>query len=188
MFISSAYAETVEKPAEHAGEAAQHADRVFPPFDFSYFESHLFWLIVCFGLFYIFMSRVIVPRIGGIIETRRDRIASDRDKAAQMNLERESAIAAYERGLAEARSRAVAIAQTAGDEIRAKVEAERKSVEASLDKKLAESDERIKNIRDQAMQNVGNIAETTAAEIVHQLIGSEVSSSIASAAVKSARK
>lgn len=34
MFISSAYAETVEMPAEHAGEAAQHADRVFPPFFF----------------------------------------------------------------------------------------------------------------------------------------------------------
>lgn len=187
MFISSAYAETVETSANHAGEAAQHADRVFPPFDFSYFESHLFWLIVCFGLFYIFMARIIVPRIGGTIETRRDRIASDRDKAARLNLEREGAIAAYERELTEARSKAISIAQAASDEIRAKVDLDRRAAEADLDKKLADADNRIKKIRDQAMKNVGDIAEATAVEIVHQLIGSEVSNSTANAAVKSVR-
>lgn len=187
MFISSAYAQTAETPIERIEDAVQHADRVFPPFDFSHFGSHLFWLIVCFGLFYFFMSRVIVPRIGGVIETRRDRIASDFDQAARMNQERESAIEAYERELAEARSRAHAIAQTANEEAKAKAEAERKATEASLDKKLADAESRIAKIRDKAMQDVGSIAEETAVEIVRELIGSSVSSSTASAAVKAVR-
>ncbi|WLT09070.1 F0F1 ATP synthase subunit B [Bartonella apihabitans] len=184
MFLSSALAQTVETPVEHAGEAAQHAGRVFPPFDFSYYELHIFWLIICFGLFYIFISRVIVPRIGGTIEIRRDRIASDHDKAERMNMERESAIASYERELSEARSRAIAIAQSSADEIRNKVDEERKKSEAELDKKLAESEERIKKIRNNAMGNVNKIAETTAAEIVEELIGKKVSASDATAAVK----
>ncbi|MBH9974191.1 MULTISPECIES: F0F1 ATP synthase subunit B [Bartonella] len=185
MFLSSAFAQTVETPVKHAGEAAQHAKGVFPPFDFSYYESHIFWLIICFGLFYIIISRIIVPRIGGTIEIRRDRIASDHDKAERMNMERESAIASYERELSEARSRAIAIAQSSADEIRGKIDEERKKSEAELDKKLAESEERIKKIRDGAMGNVNKIAETTAAEIVEQLIGTKVSASQATAAVKS---
>lgn len=184
MFISSAFAETVETPVTHAGEAAQHAGRVFPPFDFSFFESHLFWLIICFGLFYVFISRVIVPRIGGTIEIRRDRIASDHDKAERMNMERESAIASYERELSQARSRAVAIAQTSASEIRSRVEEERKKSEAELDKKLAQSEERIKKIRNEAMRNVNNIAESTAAEIVEKLIGNKIGAAEATAAVK----
>ncbi|WP_297323060.1 F0F1 ATP synthase subunit B [uncultured Bartonella sp.] len=184
MFISSAFAETVETPVKHASEAAQHAGRVFPPFDFSLFESHLFWLIICFGLFYVFISRIIVPRIGGTIEIRRDRIASDHDKAVRMNMERESAIASYERELSEARSRAVAIAQSSANEIRSRIEQERKKSEEELDKKLAQSDERIKKIRDDAMRNVNDIAEVTAAEIIEKLVGTKVSASEATAAVK----
>ena len=113
-----------------------------------------------------------------------DRIASDHDKAERMNMERESAIASYERELSEARARAIAIAQSSADEIRNKVDEERKKSEAELDKKLAESEERIKKIRNNAMGNVNKIAETTAAEIVEELIGKKVSASDATAAVK----
>lgn len=184
MFLSSAFAQTVETPVQHVGEAAQHAKGVFPPFDFSFYESHIFWLIICFGLFYVFISRIIVPRIGGTIEIRRDRIASDHDKAERMNMERESAIASYERELSDARSRAIAIAQSSADEIRNKIDQERKKSEVELDKKLAESEERLKKIRNDAMRNVNKIAEATAAEIVEELIGTKVSASDATAAVK----
>ncbi|MCE3544037.1 hypothetical protein LXJ56_28060, partial [Escherichia coli] len=43
---------------------------VFPPFDSSHFASQLLWLALTFAFFYLFLSRVVLPRIGGIIETR----------------------------------------------------------------------------------------------------------------------
>ena len=62
----------VEQPAEHD---------VFPPFDSSTFPSQLLWFALTFALLYYLMSKVALPRIAGILEDRRDRIASDLDLA-----------------------------------------------------------------------------------------------------------
>ena len=43
---------------------------VFPPFDRSTFPSQLLWLAITFGLFYLFLKKVVLPRIGGILEVR----------------------------------------------------------------------------------------------------------------------
>jgi len=164
MLISSALAQT----DGHAASAAAH---VFPPFDTTYFSSHLFWLAISFGLFYLFMARVVLPRIGGVIELRRDRIASDLDQAARMKEEADAAVAIYEKALADARTRAASIAQTAMNEARMQTEAERRDIEAELEKKLADSEKHIVTIRDKAMQDVGTIAADTAAELMEKLVG-----------------
>ncbi|MBX4336159.1 F0F1 ATP synthase subunit B [Bartonella raoultii] len=184
MFVSNAYAQTAEKLVENVKNAAEHADRVFPPFDFVHFGSHFFWLAISFGLFYLFISRIIVPRIGGVIETRRDRIASDLDQAMRMKQEADSVVETYERKLAEAHLKAHIIAQEAGEELKEKVELERKEVEESLEKKLKDAEKKIAGIRDKAMQNVDAIAEEVAFEIVKKLIGVNISTEAVRSVVK----
>jgi len=181
MFISTAYAQVGEHAAPGVGG---HGEHVFPPFDSSFFGSHVFWLTVCFGLFYFFMARVVLPRIGGVIEMRRDRIAADLDHAARMKSEADTAIASYERELAEARERAGTITRVANDEARARAEAERAEAEALLEKKLVEAEKHIADVRDRAMQDVGMIAEETAAEIVNELVGRKVDKTTVAKAVK----
>ncbi|WP_336278936.1 F0F1 ATP synthase subunit B [Bartonella sp. CB175] len=184
MFISSAYAQSSETPIERIKDAAEHAERVFPPFDLAHFSSHVFWLAISLGFFYFFISRVIVPRIGGVIETRRDRIASDLDQAMRMKQEADSVVETYEKKLAEARFRAHAIAQKAGEEIKEKAEIERKEIEQSVEKKLKNAEKKIEKIRNEAMQNVGSIAEEVALEIVKKLIDVEVSKESVNSAVR----
>ncbi len=186
MFISSAYAQTSGTSVGHIRNASEHVDRVFPPFDFVHFGSHLFWLALSFGLFYLFISRVIVPRIGGVIETRRDRIASDLDQAMRMKQEADAVVKIYERKLSEAHSQAHVIARAAGEEIKQKAELERKEIEESLERKLADAEEKIVKIRDKAMQNVGLIAEEIALEIVKKLIDVDLSKESVCSAVKAA--
>ncbi|MET3589329.1 F-type H+-transporting ATPase subunit b [Bartonella silvatica] len=185
MLVSNAYAKTTEMSSTgHIENVAGHADRVFPPFDFVHFGSHFFWLAISFGLFYLFISRVIVPRIGGVIETRRDRIASDLDQAMRMKQEADTVVETYERKLAEARSQAYVMAQAASEEIKEKAELERKEIEASLEKKLTDAEKKIAKIRDKAMQNVNSIAEEVALEIVKKLIDIDVNKDSVHAAVK----
>ncbi|WP_375625674.1 MULTISPECIES: F0F1 ATP synthase subunit B [unclassified Bartonella] len=186
MFVSSAYAQNTETSIEHVKKVAEHANRVFPPFDFVHFGSHFFWLAISFGLFYLFISRVIVPRIGGVIETRRDRIASDLDQAMRMKQEADIVVETYERKLAEARLKAHAIAQVASEELKEKAELERKEIEESLEKKLADAEKQIAKIRDKAMQNVGSIAEEVALEIVKKLIDVDISKEAVRSVVKAA--
>lgn len=195
MFMAPAFAQETEAgqdaealaPETHSEVGVEHdAGGVFPPFDSSTFPSQLLWLAITFGLFYLFMKRVIVPRMQGILETRSGRIAADLDQAAKLKEEADAAIAAYEQALAEARANANAIGQKARDEAKAEAEAARKEVEAGLEKKLAEAEERIAAIKASAMQDVGAIAETTAQAILERLVGKADKTAVAHA-VKAAR-
>jgi len=169
-------------------EDAAHGGGAFPPFDSSTFPSQLLWLAITFGLFYLFLKRVVLPRVGGILEVRRDRIAQDLDQAARMKSEADAAVAAYEQELAEARAKSNAIAQQARDKAKADADAERRTVEATLESKLAEAEARIASIKASAMKEVGAIAEQTAATIVQELVGAKVDKADVAAAVTAARK
>lgn len=196
MFVSTAFAQTAteSQPAPAGEQDAVHTetgiareaehDIVFPPFDSAHYASQLVWLAITFGLFYLFMSRVVLPRIGGVIETRRDRIAQDLDQAARLKQDADSAIVAYEQELAAARSKAASIAETAREKGKAEADAERSAAEAVLDKKLKEAEERIATIKAKAMSDVGAIAEDTAAGIVEQLLGTKADKAAVTAAVK----
>lgn len=159
---------------------------IFPPFDTNYFASHILWLAVCFGFFYFFMARVVLPRIGGVIETRRDRVAADLDQAARMKSEADAAVEAYQKSLSEARDQAKAIASAAAEEARAKADAERKSVESELERKLAESEKHIAAFRDQALAEVHNIAQDIAADIIQKISGKKADKTALVQAVKAA--
>src|SRR5690606_26378636 len=156
----------------------------FPPFDASTFPSQLLWLAITFGLFYLFLKRVVLPRIGHILEVRRDRIASDLDQAARMKDEADAAIAAYEQELSDARARANVIGQEARDGAKAGAEAERRKIEADLDARLGSAESRIASIKETALRDVSIIAEDTAGAIVQELIGARVEKTAVAEAVR----
>lgn len=189
MFVAPAFAQESNDAHDLRTELEidVHEDPTFPPFDSSTFASQLLWLAITFGLFYLFLNRVILPRIGGIIAVRNDRIAQDLEQAAKMKEEADAQNAAYEQELAEARSRANSIGQQARDEAKAEATAEQKKVEASLDARLSEAEARIALIKDTAMRDVGTIAEETAAAIVQELTGTKTDKASVTAAVAAAR-
>jgi F-type H+-transporting ATPase subunit b len=190
MFVTKAFAEEAAHgaaEAAHGAADAAHGGGAFPPFDSSTFASQLFWLALTFGFLYWFMSRVIVPRIGGILETRQDRIAQDLDKAHELKAEADGAIAAYEQELAEAKASANEIGNKARDAAKAAAEAERQKVEAKLAKKLSDAETRIASIRDKAMADVGAIAGETTETVVKQLIGGTVTKAEITKALKAAK-
>jgi len=166
-----------ETPAEH---------NVFPPFDVTTFASQLLWLAITFGVLYYLMAKVAVPRIAGIIEDRRDRIASDLDMADRLKTDSEEALAAYEKALAEARAKAFTIAEAARDEARAAADAQRAEVEADLNQKLAAAEARIAEIKQAALADVGAIAGEATQAIVKSLIDADVAADEVGAAVSSA--
>ncbi|MET3600235.1 F0F1 ATP synthase subunit B [Martelella mangrovi] len=192
MIVTPALAQTSEGAEAHTettlAEIEHHEEQVFPPFDFATFPSQILWLAITFGLFYLMMKRMIIPRVGSILEDRHDRIAQDLDEAERLRNEADAAIAAYEKELARARDEARSISAAAADKARAEAEAERAQVEGELGKKLTEANARIEKVRSEALQEVGSIAEETAAQIVTQLIGGRVAKGDVEAAVSSVKE
>jgi F-type H+-transporting ATPase subunit b len=143
----------------------------FPPFQSNTFVSQLLWLALIFGLLYYLMAKVALPRIATILHDRSVRLAGDLDEAQRMRTEAETAGAAYERSLGEARARAKAIAQEARDALAAENDAKRKALEAQLAERLAASEAAISARTAEAMASVRGIAADAATAIIERLTG-----------------
>ena len=145
--------------------------KAFPPFARETFGSQLLWFAIAFGLLYYLMSKLALPRIAGILESRSNRIAADLADAERLRGESEAAGAAYEKSLAEARAKAKGIAQETRDALSAESDARRKRLEAELAQKIADSEATISARTAEAMASVRGIAADAATAIVERLTG-----------------
>jgi len=177
----------VEHGLEHAAEAAHGGGSGgLPQLDFATWPGQIFWLLVTFGALYLILSRSVLPRIGGIIEDRRDKIADDLDEAARLQRQAEDAGAAYEKSLADARAKAHAIAQQTHDEINAELARESDAAEAQFSEKAAEAETRIHAATEAALANVKSVAEDAAAALIEKLVGAAPNATTTRAAVDAA--
>ena len=143
----------------------------FPPFEKSTFASQLVSIVIAFVALYLIVSRIALPRVGGVIDARQNAIDGDLAAAQKLKDESDSALKSYESELAAARARAQAISTETRDKLNAASEAERKTLEEQLSLKLAEAEKTIASTRESAMSNVRGIAADAAAAIVQRLTG-----------------
>ena len=57
---------------------------MFPPLDAGTFAPQLIWLALTFGLLYLLLKRFYLPRVGEVIEERRERIQRDLAQAEKL--------------------------------------------------------------------------------------------------------
>jgi F-type H+-transporting ATPase subunit b len=164
------------------------AKPAFPPFQKETFASQLIWLALFFIALYLLMSRVALPRVGGIIEARTSQIEGDLAEANRLKQETEAAIAAYEKTLADARTNAQAIGAKKRDELMAEADKRRKTLEDQLHRQLEEAEKTIAGTKTAAMGNVRGIATDAAAALVERLIGTAPSDKAVADAVADALK
>jgi F-type H+-transporting ATPase subunit b len=163
--------------AQKAGTAVPEGvgpGKVFPPLDPGTFAPQLIWLALTFGLLYLVLKRVVLPRVGEVIEERSDRIKRDLAQAEKLKVDTQKALGNYEQALSDARAKAGAIAKTMRDKLTAEVDKERVKVEAQIAAKLAEAEKRIAETKSYALASVGDIASEVAGVIVTRLIGKDV--------------
>jgi F-type H+-transporting ATPase subunit b len=146
-----------------------------PQLNPEHFSPQLVWLAISFVLLFLLLSKVALPRVGGVIEAREQRIRRDLKEAERLKGETEEALADYESSLASARSRAGGIAKGIRDKLAAEADSERAKVEKQIAGRIADAERQIAEVKARAMGDVGQVAAETAAAIVAQLTGKPVS-------------
>jgi F-type H+-transporting ATPase subunit b len=159
----------------------------FPPFERETFASQLVWFAICFIALYLLMSKLALPRVGDILAQRRARIDEDLGAARQLQGNSDAELAAYEKALADARTRAQTIANETRDKLNAEAEQVRKRLEGELNAKLHEAEQQIAGTKQAALANVRGIAIEATAAIVDRLIGVQPARKTVEAAVDAAR-
>ena len=182
-------AQNLEKKLESIEQvpASEHG-KGFPPFEKQTFASQLLWLAIFFIALYAIIARLAIPRIGGIIAARSQRVNDDLGEANRLKDQSDAALKAYEASLAEARGRAQAMANETRGRLNAEAEEQRRKLEADLNARLAKAEEVIAATKTAAMTNVRGIATDTASAIVERLIGSTPAGATVEAAVADALK
>lgn len=156
--------------AEAGGHGAESAGGL-PQFDPTYFPSQLFWLALFFVLLYLLLDRILLPRVGGVIEARADAIRSDIDAAAAANEDAQAALKGYDDAIATARAEARAAmdaARAEAGDMRARQTTEAESV---FLKRLEEAEARLAERRRDGLKAAREAADEVAHAVVAKITG-----------------
>ncbi len=171
-FAAESEQETHETVGAAGGEA--HHEGGFPPFQQENFAPQIVWLIGIFGILYLLMSRVALPRVGGILENRETKIASDLEASREMQAKAQAAARANEENIRLRREEAQAIGRDAQQKIANDAAAQRTRAETEAAEKIRAAEARISAAKTQALGNVEQIAIDAAASIIEKLSGASV--------------
>lgn len=167
---------TVETAAAEAHKAGM------PQLDFATFPNQIFWLVVTLVVVFFLLSRIVLPRIGGILAERKGTIAGDLAAAEELKQKALAAEKAYDAALVQARADAAKLIAATKAEIQRDLAEAMARADAEIAVKSQASEARIADIRAGAMDAVAEVARDTAGELV-SVLGGKVDAGAITAAV-----
>ncbi|MCX8509454.1 MAG: F0F1 ATP synthase subunit B' [Rhodobacteraceae bacterium] len=172
-------AQSMSSATEMATETAKSGG--MPQLDFATFPNQIFWLLVALVIIYFVLSKIALPRIGGILADRQGRITGDIEAADRLKTQAVEAEKAYNQALIDARTEAAKIVAAAKADIQADLDKATAKADAEIAARTAESSKRIDEIRAGAVASVSDVAKDTAEAIVAALGGAADAKSVAAA-------
>ncbi|SMO58885.1 F0F1 ATP synthase subunit B' [Paracoccus laeviglucosivorans] len=170
--------------AHAAAGAAGHAASApgMPQLDITTFGNQIFWLLVVLAVIYWVLSRVALPRIGGVISDRQGAITGDLMAAEEFKQKAKDAEAAYDKALADARAEASKIVAANKAEIQKELDAAIAHADAEIAARAVESEKRIGEIRASAVEDARSVAREVTEALV-QSFGGNADQGLINAAV-----
>jgi len=159
-----------------------------PQLCFDWYGNQIFWLVVTLVVIFFILSKIALPRIASVLAERQGTILGDIGAAEELKSKAVEAEAAYNQALADARAEAQTIIAQAKAEIQKDLDAALAKADAEISAKAAESEKKIAEIRESAMDSVTEVAKDTAKEIVAALSPAKVDARSITSAVTSRLK
>lgn len=157
-----------------------------PQLEVSTFVPQLFWLAITFGVLFLLMWKVGLPRVGGLIDARRKRIDDDLAAAAQLKDEAEATLAAYQHTLAAARAQAQAAVKETTDRLAAEAAERQRQLGESLAQLVAAAERDIAAATQRAFGEMREIAVDVARSVTEKVTGTPADAASLAAAVERA--
>lgn len=191
MMPSSEHGEEALAGEGHGeGAAGGHEEENvgFPQLKVESYPSQVFWLVISFCLLYVLMSKVALPGVAEVIETRAAQQEGNLSQAAQMQKEAEDVKAAYEASIAKARAQAQEALMQAEQEISDRINAENAKFGEHARKRVATAEQAIEKAKADALSSIADISADIAADIVGKVSGVTVTKTDTKKAVTTVMK
>jgi F-type H+-transporting ATPase subunit b len=171
-----------------AAHAEDHGGGGMPQLDAATYASQILWLIITFAVLYYLLKTKALPRVADILEARQERISNDLDKAAALRAEAEAASEEYAKVVAEAQAKASEAIKAARESVAADIARRTAALDKELGARIAEAEKAVQTSRAQALTELEDVAVEVAQAATRRLVGIEVTTAEAKAALAEIRK
>jgi len=155
-----------------------------PQLNPEFWVSQIFWLVLTFGLLYIILSKLILPKISNNLESRKSQILENIETAEKQREESEKKVKEFEKIILESKIEAKNYFNEARQKILEDITIKKNSLDKDIDDEISAAEQEIKNLKTASSEKIKNIAIETSSELIKQLIGEEANNSSISAIVE----
>ena len=154
-----------------------------PQLNPEFWISQIFWLTLTFGILYLVLSKLILPKISANLETRKSQILENIEAAEKQREDSEMKLKEYEEIISKSKLEAKTIFNQAREKALKDINAKKEVLEGQIDEEISKAEEELKTLRNGAPDKINKIAIETSSELIQKLIGAEVNNSSISAIV-----
>ena len=155
-----------------------------PQLNPEFWVSQIFWLVLTFGLLYIILSKLILPKISDNLESRKSQILENIETAEKQREESEKKVKEFEKIILDSKIEAKNYFNEARQKILEDITIKKNSLDKDIDDEISAAEQEIKNLKTASSEKIKNIAIETSSELIKQLIGEEANNSSISAIVE----
>jgi len=154
-----------------------------PQLNPEFWVSQIFWLTITFGMLYVVLSKLILPKISANLEIRKTQILENIEAAEKQREESELKIAQYEKTVQISRNEAKKYFKQTRERLLKDINLKKDTLDNELDKEIHKAESEIQDLRMKAPEKINKIAVDTSADLLQLLMGAEINKSSISAIV-----
>ena len=154
-----------------------------PQLNPEFWVSQIFWLTLTFGILYVILSKLILPKISANLELRKTQIQENIEAAEKQRESSESKLKEYESLVSKSKLEAKNIFKETRENALKDINSKREVLEKQIDDEIKKAEDEIFQLKKSAPQKINKIAIETSSEILKKLIGTEINNSSISAIV-----
>ena len=154
-----------------------------PQLNPEFWISQIFWLTLTFGILYIVLSKLILPKISANLELRKSQIQENIEAAEKQRESSEAKLKEYDDIISKSKLEANNIFKEARENVLKEINTKKETLDKQIDEEIKKVEQEINLLRKGASEKINKIAIETTSELLVKLIGTEVNNSSISAIV-----
>ena len=154
-----------------------------PQLNPEFWISQIFWLTLTFGILYVVLSKLILPKISANLELRKSLIQENIEAAENQRKNSESKIKEYNEIVSKSKLEAKNIFKDTREKAFKDINSKREALDGQIDEEIKKAEQEISVLKKDAPEKINKIAIETSSELVKKLIGADVNNSSISAIV-----
>ncbi len=159
-----------------------------PQLDPEFWISQIFWLVVSFGAMFLILSKIILPKISGNLESRKSQILENIEAAEKQRTESENKLKEFEKFILNTNNEAKNYYNEARKKVIEDIDKKREILENEINEEIKSAEKEISDLRNNSKEKIHKIAIETSSDLVKQLIDAEINNSSISAIVEDLSK